>query len=81
MEAALIYYVSFHPFAIPIGCTLTFLQVIFAFYIALFGGMARMKSGLQDKLRFTTMLKFRLGWPLLAYFFIVSPAPSQLSAL
>jgi len=47
-------------------------QVIFAFYIAFYGGVGRMKSGLSEKLTMRSMLMLRLGWPLLAYFFLVS---------
>ncbi|WVF67907.1 hypothetical protein IAT40_002669 [Kwoniella sp. CBS 6097] len=55
--------------AAPMEASLIYF-VIFAFYIALFGGIARMKSGLQQRIKFTSMLRLRLGWPLLAYFFI-----------
>lgn len=47
-------------------------QVIFAFYLALFQGMARMKSGLHKKLKFGSIVGLRLGWQVLAYFFVVS---------
>ncbi|WVQ95470.1 hypothetical protein IAU59_002567 [Kwoniella sp. CBS 9459] len=55
--------------AAPMEASLIYF-IIFAFYLALFGGMARMKSGLQQRIRFTSMLRLRLGWPLLAYFFL-----------
>ncbi|WVR08673.1 hypothetical protein IAU60_005731 [Kwoniella sp. DSM 27419] len=55
--------------AAPMEASLIYF-IIFAFYVALFGGQARMKSGLQQRLKFPSMLALRLGWPLLAYFFI-----------
>ncbi|OCF36034.1 hypothetical protein I316_02530 [Kwoniella heveanensis BCC8398] len=55
--------------AAPMEASLIYF-IIFAFYLALFGGMARMKSGLQQRIKFTSMLRLRMGWPLLAYFFI-----------
>nr|XP_031862594.1 uncharacterized protein CI109_002092 [Kwoniella shandongensis]KAA5529666.1 hypothetical protein CI109_002092 [Kwoniella shandongensis] len=55
--------------AAPMEASLIYF-IIFAFYLAQYGGIARMKSGLQSRLRFSSMLKLRLGWPLLAYFFL-----------
>ncbi|WWC72650.1 uncharacterized protein I206_106614 [Kwoniella pini CBS 10737] len=55
--------------AAPMEASLIYF-IIFAFYICLFGGMARMKSGLQSRLKMSSMFALRLGWPLLAYFFI-----------
>lgn len=71
MEAALIYFVS--------TCITLLIQVIFSFYLALFQGMGRMKSGLHKKLRFSSILGLRLGFELLAYFFIVSLVSVQLT--
>ncbi|WWC65254.1 uncharacterized protein I303_107871 [Kwoniella dejecticola CBS 10117] len=55
--------------AAPMEASLIYF-IIFAFYICLFGGIARMKSGLQSRLKMSSMLVLRLGWPLLAYFFL-----------
>ena len=45
--------------------------MIFAFYIAFYGAIARKKSGLNEKLTFKSLLVLRLGWPVTAYFFMV----------
>ncbi|WWC92395.1 uncharacterized protein L201_007352 [Kwoniella dendrophila CBS 6074] len=55
--------------AAPMEASLIYF-IIFAFYLCLFGGMARMKSGLNTRLKMSSMFAIRLGWPLLAYFFI-----------
>ncbi|WWC98465.1 hypothetical protein V866_005356 [Kwoniella sp. B9012] len=55
--------------AAPMEASLIYF-IIFAFYLCLFGGIARMKSGLNSRLKMSSMLRLRLGWPLLAYFFI-----------
>ncbi|OCF78731.1 hypothetical protein I204_00675 [Kwoniella mangroviensis CBS 8886] len=55
--------------AAPMEASLIYF-IIFAFYLCLFGGIARMKSGLNSRLKMSSMLGLRLGWPLLAYFFI-----------
>ncbi|KAL7423027.1 hypothetical protein Q5752_002326 [Cryptotrichosporon argae] len=44
--------------------------VIFAFYVALFAGQARMKTSLGAKLAFPSMLWFRLAWPVFCYFWM-----------
>ncbi|KAK8850591.1 hypothetical protein IAR55_004510 [Kwoniella newhampshirensis] len=55
--------------AAPMEASLIYF-IIFAFYIAQYGHISRMKSGLGPKLRFSSMIKLRLGWPLIAYFFM-----------
>ncbi|WVQ63400.1 uncharacterized protein L199_001553 [Kwoniella botswanensis] len=55
--------------AAPMEASLIYF-IIFAFYLCLFGGIARMKSGLNSTLKMSSMFGLRLGWPLLAYFFI-----------
>lgn len=47
--------------------------MIFAFYVAFYGAIARMKTGLAGKLKFGSFLGIRIPWPLIAYFFLVSP--------
>ncbi|ORY31253.1 hypothetical protein BCR39DRAFT_527132 [Naematelia encephala] len=53
--------------AAPMEASLIYF-VIFAFYIAMFGGIGRNKSGLTAKLTLPAMLGLRVGWPLIAYF-------------
>ncbi|WRT70773.1 uncharacterized protein IL334_007772 [Kwoniella shivajii] len=55
--------------AAPMEASLIYF-IIFAFYLCMYGGISRMKSGLGTRLRMSSMLGIRLGWPLLAYFFI-----------
>ncbi|WVW80760.1 hypothetical protein I302_102746 [Kwoniella bestiolae CBS 10118] len=55
--------------AAPMEASLIYF-LIFAFYLCLFGGMARMKSGLNSRLKMSSMFAIRFGWPLLAYFFL-----------
>ncbi|KAK4689248.1 hypothetical protein P7C73_g850, partial [Tremellales sp. Uapishka_1] len=55
--------------AAPMEAGLVFF-VIFAFYICLYGGISRMKSGLQNRLTWRSMIGLRLGWPIFAYFWM-----------
>ena len=82
MEASLIYFVRESPlllFPIPIPHRMQNLlvsktdwtQIIFSFYLTLFAGIARMKSGLMQKLTFRSMMGLRIAWPLIAFFFLV----------